>query len=473
MGIIGRKNEQMILQDCLDSKKSEFVVVYGRRRVGKTYLIKEFFDNRFSFYSTGVDNVKMSEELNYFNDSLMEYGSTESEVPKSWREAFSKLKRLLMEDNIQRDPVTNKRIIFLDELPWMDTPRSNFKPALDHFWNSFASSQKDIILIVCGSATSWIINNILSDKGGLYNRITRQLHLVPFTLCECEKLYKSNDINMTRDDMIISYMVFGGIPYYIDLFSRRLSLAQNIDTLIFSDNGQLHHEYNRLFKSLFRNADKHYKIISSLAKKRGGLTRKEIIAETKIGDGKHLTEALAELEQCGFIRKYKNYLKDKTGFYYQIIDSFTLFCHTFLLNGKITSWMKYLRTPGYNAWSGLAFEIVCLNHSNQIKHALGISGVESNEYAWRSKDSSPGAQIDLVIDRTDNVINICEAKHSENKYSLDARDVENLANKLSSFQEETKSKKALHLTMICSNGLSHNAYSSIVTNEINGDDLFI
>ena len=472
MAIIGRKNEQLILQDCLESNKSEFVVIYGRRRVGKTFLVKEFFDNRFSFYATGVDNVKLSEELEYFNDSLMEYGSKETDCPKSWREAFNRLKHLLMNDTILRDPITNKRIIFLDELPWMDTPRSNFRSALDYFWNSWASAQKDIIMIVCGSATSWIISNILSDKGGLYNRITRQIHLIPFTLGECKKFFDANNIIISKDDIITSYMVFGGIPYYLDLFSRRLSLTQNIDALIFNENGQLHYEYNRLFKSLFKNAEKHYAIINSLAKKRGGLTRTEIIKATKIGDGKHLTETLEELEQCGFIRKYKNFVKDKTNAYFQIIDPFTLFCHTFLLNEKINSWIKYIRTPAYNSWSGLAFEIVCLLHTAQIKHALGISGVDSFEYAWRSEKSSPGAQIDLVIDRMDNVINLCEAKHSNQKYSLDAKVADNLSNKLNAFQNETKSKKALHLTMICSNGLSYNNYSSIVTNEITGEDLF-
>ena len=242
MAIIGRKNEQLILQDCLESNKSEFVVIYGRRRVGKTFLVKEFFDNRFSFYATGVDNVKLSEELEYFNDSLMEYGSKETDCPKSWREAFNRLKHLLMNDTILRDPITNKRIIFLDELPWMDTPRSNFRSALDYFWNSWASAQKDIIMIVCGSATSWIISNILSDKGGLYNRITRQIHLIPFTLGECKKFFDANNIIISKDDIITSYMVFGGIPYYLDLFSRRLSLTQNIDALIFDENGQLHYE---------------------------------------------------------------------------------------------------------------------------------------------------------------------------------------------------------------------------------------
>lgn len=472
MSIIGRLYEQQILQDCLESKESEFLVVYGRRRVGKTYLIKEYFDNRFSFYATGVDNVKMAEELEYFSDSLAEYGSTDNSRISTWREAFSRLKKLLMSDNVIRDPITNKRIIFLDELPWMDTPKSSFRPALDHFWNSWASSQKDIILIVCGSATSWIINNILSDKGGLYNRVTRQIHLKPFTLGECEKYLKSKDINMSREDIITCYMIFGGIPYYLGLLSRRMSLAQNIDSLLFNENGQLHYEYNRLFKSLFRNAEKHYTIIKVLTEKRSGMTRKEIIEQTNICDGKLLTKALEELEQCGFIRKYKNISKDKKNAIFQIIDPFVLFCHIYLENKKISSWMKYIRTPSYNSWKGFAFEMVCTNHIPQIKSKLGISGVESTEYAWKSEHSSPGAQIDLVIDRADNVINICEAKHSNKKYVLDANEINNIENKIEVFQKETKTKKAIHPTMICFNGLSHNTYNSIIVSEINGDDLF-
>lgn len=472
MGIIGRLKEQQILQDCLESKRSEFIVVYGRRRVGKTFLIKEYFDNRFAFYASGVDNVSLSEELAFFNDSLVEYENVDGVSPKNWREAFGRLKKLLKSDDVVRDPVSNKRVIFLDELPWMDTPKSGFKAALDHFWNSFASSEKDIILIVCGSATSWIIDNILSDRSGLYNRITRQIHLQPFTLGECEDLYAENGIIMSRNDMLISYMVFGGIPYYLSMLSRRMSLAQNIDAQIFSQQGELRHEYDRLFRSLFRNGNKHMEIIKALSKRRYGMTRTEIIDATGLADGNLLTKSLKELEQCGFIRKYKNYVKDKKSAYYQIIDSFTLFHLTFLDTEKISSWIQHIKTPGYYAWCGLAFEILCLNHISCIKSALGISGIESTEYAWRSQSTHPGAQIDLLIDRADNVINICEMKFSEDEYELDAEYAANLEKKISVFQKETKPKKALHLTMICANGLAQNSYSGMVVNQISKDALF-
>lgn len=470
--MIGRKKETLYLSDCLESDHAEFLVVYGRRRVGKTYLIKEYFNDRFSFYATGVASTKTHEQLAYFYDSLKEYGNAPAHPLKSWREGFSALKELLSSEKIYRDPASGKRIVFLDELPWMDTPRSDFKSALDHFWNSYASAQKDLLLIVCGSATSWIIKNILADHGGFYNRVTRQIHLPPFTLSECEEYYRSRNISLGREDILESYMVFGGIPFYLSMYDRRLSLAQNIDTMLFEQSGQLYYEYDRLFHSLFRNAGKHLTLMNTLAKRSSGMTRVELIAASGIADGNLLTRALEELEQSGFIRKYRNYTKNKSGFYYQIIDPFSLFCIRFLNERKFSSWLKYIRTPSYNSWRGYAFELVCLCHINEIKSALGISGVESMVYAWRSKAKDGGAQIDMLIDRDDNVINVCEMKYSEAPFSIDGDYRKNLENKLRVFSRETGTKKALHLTMICAGGLEHNEHSQIVQNEISGEALF-
>ena len=471
--MVGRKEEQNILNNCLQSNRAEFLVVYGRRRVGKTYLIKEYFNNTFSFYATGLSNAKTKDQLKAFQGSLLEYGYHEKAIPKDWYEAFMRLKALLQKDEVKRDPVSGKKVVFLDELPWMDTPRSDFKSALEYFWNSWGSTQNDLLLIVCGSATSWIIDNLLGDKGGFYNRITRQIHLLPFTLGECEELYRTNNIPMTRQQMIESYMIFGGIPYYLNCFDKRLSLAQNVEELLFKQTGQLYYEYDRLLGSLFKKWERHAAIIDAVSHSKGGLTRVELAKNPSIRDGEPLTKALNELEQCGFIRKYKNYTKEKNGFYFQLIDPFMLFCFHFIKNREHESWMAYLNTPGYFSWCGNAFEMVCLLHINQIKKALGISGIETVEYAWRSTKSKPGAQIDLLIDRKDGVINICEAKYTMMPFVIDATYEEALRNKMYSFIEETSCKKALHLTMISSNGLSHNSYSGIVQNEITGDDLFL
>lgn len=473
MSILGRKKEQEILGDCLDSAQAEFVVVYGRRRVGKTYLVREYFNNEFAFFATGINEVNMKEQLDYFNDSLIEYGFEEKKAPESWREAFNRLKELLMQPDIKRDPITGKKVVFLDELPWMDTAKSGFKTALEHFWNSWGASQKDLLLIVCGSATSWIIQNVLGNHGGLYNRITRQIHLYPFSLRECEEFLQSKGFSLSRRDITDCYMVFGGIPYYLNLLNRRYSIVQNIDALLFQENGQLYYEYDRLFSSLYRNPQKHMEIIKALAKKSKGMTRTELIRDTKIADGGLLSKTIDELEQCGFIRSYRNYMKKEKEQYYQLIDPFVLFYQNFRVKKEYSSWTKYYGTPGYYSWRGNAFEILCLNHLPQIKAALGISGVETMEYSWRSSSAKKGAQIDLLIDRMDNVINVCEMKYSTEPFEIDAAYEEDLLHKLEVFQRETKNKKTLHLTLVCASGLERNKHSNIVINVITGDELFV
>lgn len=472
MNIIGRKDELNTLRDCLESKKPEFLLVYGRRRVGKTYLIKQFFSDRFSFYATGVPETNTRGQLRAFNESLIEYGADEKSIPKDWLEAFRRLKALLQKDDIYRAPATSKRVIFLDELPWMSTARSDFKMALDLFWNSWASSQPDLLLIVCGSAASWIIDNILMDTGGLYNRITRQIHLLPFSLSECEKLLSVGDGSITKKQVMDYYMVFGGIPYYINMFDHRLSVAQNIDRLLFKENGLLDKEYEMLFRSLFRKSEKHINVIEAIGKKKDGVLREELNQDSHLPSGETLTKVLRELEQCGFIRKYHDYKTSEQRFVFQIIDPFVLFSQMIRNNRNITSWVEYVNSPSYNSWKGNAFEILCLNHVCQIKKALGISGISSNEYAWRSRKQKPGAQIDLLIDRKDDIINICEIKYSDSEYTIDEAYSKELVNKMEVFRNETETKKALHITMITANGLKHNSYWNMVVNEITADELF-
>ena len=398
------------------------------------------------------------------------YGYKDKSLPADWFEAFARLRKLLESDKVYREPINNRRVIFLDELPWMDTARSDFKSSLDYFWNSWASSQEDLVLIACGSVTSWIITNLLSNKKGFHNRVTRRIHLAPFTLSECERLFGLNDIVMTRSQMIESYMFFGGVPYYLNLLDARLSLAQNVDEMCFKEWGALHDEYYSLFHSLFDKPEKHMAILNTLAKHKEGLTRADISKDKEIGGGSVLTKDLRELEECGFIRKFSTLGENES--FYQIIDPFTLFSIKFMESKKFDSWNEYINSPGYNSWRGNSFEIVCLNHINQIKAALGISGIETKEFAWRSKKHEKGAQIDLVISRKDGVINLCEMKYTNGEYALDAEEYEKLLNRLSQFQTESGAKEAIHVTMICGNKYKRNRYSNVIQNVITGDDLF-
>lgn len=472
MIIIGRKRERDILTRCLESRRPEFLVVFGRRRVGKTFLIREFFNDRFSFYTTGIPDEKTRNQLKGFNESLIDYGDEIKTIPKDWFEAFRRLRNVLEKETVWRDRSSGKRVVFLDETPWMDTARSDFKSAFDYFWNSWGSAQEDLLLIVCGSATSWIMINILDDKGGFHNRATKRMHVSPFCLGECEDFFKSNDIKISRDKIIESYMIFGGIPYYLNLYDKRMSLAQNVDELIFDSRGDLYNEYDHLFRSLFKKSDNHVKVIETIAKMRKGVQRKDIAGKSGVSDGEGLTKVLRELEQCGFIRQYKNAVTQKNGCIYQVIDPFVLFHLYNNRAGKINSWQAFIKSPEYYAWRGIAFETVCLGHIMQIKSALGITGVESVEYSWKSKKKEGGAQIDLLIDRRDDVINLCEMKCTDTEFEISNKYRYELINKVETFVEEVNPRKSIHITLITSGGFKRNEYSDVVQNIIEPDSLF-
>ena len=469
--IIGRKEEQQILHSAAQTENSEFVAVYGRRRVGKTYLIRETFGYKFTFQHTGLAKGNTKEQLFSFAISLRDAGYDDCPIPKSWLEAFSLLSTYL------KNSTDEKKIVFLDELPWMDTPRSNFISAFEHFWNGWASARKDIVLIICGSATSWIINKVINDHGGLHNRVTKQIALQPFTLKECEMFAQSKGLEMSRYQLAECYMVFGGIPYYWSLLEKGLSLAQNIDKIIFAKNGKLSNEFNQLYASLFKSPEQYIDIVTALGKKKVGMTREEIIAATDKYSNGALSKVLDELEYCGFIRKYNGFDKKSKQAIYQLIDNYTLFYFKFIQQNENNDehfWSASIDSAMHRAWSGLAFERLCMAHTQQIKAALGIAGVLSNVYSWRKEadETSDGAQIDLLIDRKDQVINLCEIKYSLSEFVIDAEYEQKLRNKKSAFINATNTRKAVHLTMVTTFGIKANAHSGIVQNEITLEDLF-
>ena len=470
--IIGRKEEQQILRSAVQSENSEFVAVYGRRRVGKTYLIRETFGYKFTFQHTGLAKGNTKEQLFSFAISLRDAGYDDCPIPKSWLEAFSLLSTYL------KNSTDEKKIVFLDELPWMDTARSNFISAFEHFWNGWASARKDIVLIICGSATSWIINKVINDHGGLHNRVTKQIALQPFTLKECEMFAQGKGLEMNRYQLAECYMVLGGIPYYWSLLEKGLSLAQNIDKIIFAKNGKLSNEFNQLYASLFKSPEQYIDVVTALGKKKAGMTREEIIAATDMYSSGTLSKVLDELEYCGFIRKYNGFDKKSKQAIYQLIDNYTLFYFKFIQQNENNDehfWSASIDSAMHRAWSGLAFERLCMVHTQQIKAALGIAGVLSNVYSWRKEadEISDGAQIDLLIDRKDQVINLCEMKYSLSEYAIDAEYEQKLRNKKSAFIDATNTRKAVHLTMVTTFGIKANAHSGIVQNEFKLDDLFV
>ena len=469
--IIGRKEEQRILLSAAQSEYSELIAVYGRRRVGKTYLIRETFGYKFTFQHTGLANAKTKDQLFSFAISLRDAGYDDCPTPQSWLEAFSLLSHFL------KNSTDEKKIIFLDELPWMDTSRSNFISAFEHFWNGWASARKDIVLIICGSATSWIINKVINDHGGLHNRVTQRIALQPFTLKECEMFVKSKGLEMNRYQIAECYMVLGGIPFYWNLLERGLSLAQNIDKIFFARNGKLANEFNLLYASLFKSPEQYIDVVTALGRKKVGMSREEIIPAIGKPSNGALSKVLDELEYCGFIRKYCGYGKKTKQAICQLGDNYTLFYFKFIRENKNNDehfWSASIDSATHRAWSGLAFERLCMAHTQQIKAGLGISGVLSNIYSWRKEadENGEGTQIDLLIDRNDQVVNICEMKYSLSEFSIDAEYERNLRNKKSAFIEATNTRKAVHLTMVTTYGIRHNSHSGIVQSEITLEDLF-
>ena len=467
--IIGRDYEKQVLNNIQNSRKSEFVAVCGRRRVGKTFLIKEFFEDKMLFQTAGLANEGIKRQIKSFYEDLLDYGlPKQPELPRDWIDIFMLLRKLIKQSSSER------KIILLDELPWMDTPRSGFVAALEHFWNSWASGRHDIVLIVCGSATSWMMDKLFNNHGGLHNRLTQRIFLEPFTLHESEQFLKWKGFTLSRYDIATGYMVMGGIPYYLDMLDSRMSLAQNIDNLLFRRNGALYNEFSNLYAALFRNSTDYITVVEAISQRKTGLSRSEIIEQTKLKSGKGLTVILQNLESCGFIRKYQHFMGTrKESTIYQLIDFFTLFHFHFLSKRKVTDWMSLQGKPEFYVWAGLTFELLAWQHLPQIKQKLGISGIKSEEYAWRYSDKQMGAQIDLIINRADQTINICEIKFSGIPFAITAEYEMNLRRKLTRFQEITKMRKSLQLTFITSFGLEYNSHSSIVNNEVTLDDLFL
>ena len=470
--IIGREAEIKHLDAIVSSKEAEFVVVYGRRRVGKTFLVNTYFDDKYTFKLTGLAKKGKREQLANFVTSLNRYTNGRKYTkPRTWYEAFDKLRDLL--ESVQTN---GKRVIFIDELPWMDSRGGNLVSALEHFWNDWAVTQNDIVLIVCGSATSWMTKKILKNRGGLHNRVTQKLYIRPFTLAECKKYLDSRGILMEDKEIAECYMIMGGIPFYLKNIRRGASLSQNVDEMFFAEKGRLDDEFNALYASLFDKPDNYIKVISALSSKNKGLTRDELIKATKMESSGDFTTILQDLIDCDFIRCYHSYgNKSKMGIY-QLIDPFSLFYYKFIKKYGGTDkpfWQYQIGTRRHDTWAELAFEQLCLNHHRQIEQALGIAGVITNVYSWQTPQAAEEKeQIDLIIKRADKVVNVCEMKFYDSDYSMKKKDYEDIERRVKAFRAANNVRMAIHPVLVTTFGLTNNQYSSIFQNTVTLKDLF-
>ena len=464
MQIVGRKREIAELTRLKGSNQAEFVALYGRRRVGKTWLVRNYFQDQFTFYTTGIARGNRKEQLKNFYKSICSYSKKTLKEPKDWYETFDLLKSVIKQSRQRR------KVVFLDELPWMDTQKSEFLKAIDLFWNSWGCMQSNLLFIVCGSAASWMVKNIIRDKGGLHNRLTCHLHLAPFTLSETKSYLHSQGLRWSDETVAECYMIMGGIPYYLHLLDRSMSLAQNVDRLFFAPNALLKDEFDTLYKSLFKKSEEYVKIIAALSKRRSGYTRDDIVKATGLSNGGGLTRRLDELEQCNFIRRYSP-IKGKTPIY-QLVDFYSLFYFLFL-DGKRRydrdAWLHLQATPRHNTWLGLSFERLCFAHVHAILKGLGITGTATNTYALLTSD----AQMDMVIERADKVTSLCEMKYSSRPYAMSAEEAKKIRHREDEIGVSFPTQKQVLVSLVTNRTPKKNEhYNNVISSSLTLENLF-
>lgn len=472
--LIGRKKEIDLLNAYAMSERAEFVAIYGRRRVGKTFLVNHVFKDKMAFSMTGIMNGNIEAQLFAFSDAMDSYGNPLEKRPENWYEAFQMLRHFLSGKSDTDKPC----VVFIDELPCFETWKSNFMNALGYFWNSWASLQPHLLLIVCGSSTSWMMRNVVDNHGGLHDRITHEMHLQTFNLHETETYLSRFGFPWDRLTILQTYMVTGGIPYYLSLMDHTESLAQNIDRLFFRDGGEMRREFDRLYKTLFAAPEPYISIVEALFQKKKGLTRDEISAALRIHANGNLTKMLQNLVDCDIIRFYR--VKNKTiasrNGIYQLTDLFSIFYLQFMKNSTTNPlfWTQSLNTPAVNSWMGLSFERICMAHVPQILQALRIDGIKTEYYSWRGVDeeSKQKAQIDLIIERADRMINLCELKYCNEPYALDKEEYEKYLNRMALFRQHTSYSGGIVPTFVTTFGMKRNSYAEHITSQITMDDLF-
>lgn len=476
--IVGRNKEIAELESIYNSDEAQLVAVYGRRRVGKTFLIDEALKGKITFRHAGLSPVDengkknlLKDQLKNFYNSLRLHGMPHGKCPTSWLDAF-----FMLEQHLQKEDNGTRQVVFLDELPWLDTPRSGFMTAFEAFWNGWGCHRDNLMVIVCGSANSWILDNLINNHGGLYGRTKYSIKLKPFSLKESDEFFNTRGILLSKYDILQSQMILGGIPYYLGYFKKGYSFAQNIDRLFWSDEAKLKDEFDRLFSSVFSNPDEMQRIIITLSKRRKGFTRGDLANTLGVNADGFFTKQLNALMASDFIQKYRPFGEAKND-YYKLIDPFCVFYCKFLKGGNNQDpyfWSNNQFSQSVVSWRGFAFEDFCFRQVAAIKRALGISGVNTEISAWslRGNDQNDGSQTDLVIKRKDNIVNLCEMKFYAEEYSADKEDNRKMLKRVEDLKKELPLKFTIHPTLVTTFGLKYNEYSGTFQNVVTIDDFF-
>ncbi len=474
--IIGRKQEIEELMSLYDSDESQLVAVYGRRRVGKTFLVDEALKGKITFRHAGLSPVDeagkknlLKDQLKHFYNSLRLHGMPKSKCPSSWLDAF-----YMLEEYLQEKDDGARQVVFLDELPWMDTPRSGFMTAFEGFWNGWGCHRDNLMVVVCGSANSWILDNFINNHGGLYGRTKCSIKLRPFTFKESDDFFRSKGVLLSQYDVLQSHMVLGGIPYYLGYFKKGYSFAQNIDRLFWSDEGKLKDEFDRLFSSVFAKPEEMKHIVLALSKNRKGIPRNILAATLGVDADGAFSKQLKALIESDFIQKYKPFGESRE--YYKLTDPFCIFYCKFVKGNDSQDpyyWSDNQFSQSVISWRGFAFEDFCFRQAEAIKRALGISGVSTEISAWAfaGNDSADGSQTDLLIKRKDNIVNLCEMKFYSEEYAVDKTAYKKMLKRIDDLKEQLPARFKIHPTLVTTFGLKYNEYSGTFQRVLTLEDL--
>ena len=472
--IVGREAEMEEMRRCYESDRSEFVIVYGRRRVGKTFLVDSFFDKKYDFAYVGGHQLSKAKQLRSFAKALKKYAGLKNQ-PKlhTWEDAFDAL-----EEYIETLSDEKRKVIFIDEMPWIDTPQSEFVEALEIFWNGWGARRTDIMLVASGSASSWMMDKLVENTGGLHARITNNIYIRPFTLKETEEYLLSRKIRWSRYQILQLYMIMGGIPFYLSLLDPAQTLIANIDRLFFRKNSELRTEFDELYNAIFNKSDKYLEVVNVLNNNHEGMTFSELQKLVTL-EGTRLTTVLRNLERCDFIISFRQFGNKSRGTLYRLADFYTLFYYKFisLTDGKDEKWWEHnYNSHSVEAWQGYTFELICLTHLEQIRQKLGISGISTSASSWRytpiKNEMARKAQIDLVIERGDRIINLCEMKFSVAPYTITNKYAEDFRTRLQLFLEKERTTNGIARTFVTTFGVVDGVNKDIVDSEIVADDLF-
>jgi AAA+ ATPase superfamily predicted ATPase len=404
---IGRKVEIAQLTALIDLPRPSIAVIYGRRRVGKSELIRHVTQGKNVLSFEGLEGQPKHKQIKNFLFQLSAQSNIREKNISDWPDALILLRTLTQD---------GQWIIILDEFQWMANYQNELVSVIKMIWEKYLSQNPDLTLILCGSIASFMKSKVLKSSA-LYGRTDYELNLHELNLSEISEFFPGKG----SDEVIDTAMLVGGIPKYLELISEYPSLYDALEPLAFSQDGFFKTEYDRLFASHFGKKPIFMKIIQTLATNPYGLTTGKLAKEMQVASGGTLCHQLDDLESAGFLHSIIPFDKPEGSKLrkYILMDAYVRFYHS-IIRGSMkettppnTQFHAIMSSPRYAAWAGMAFEFLCMRHHKEISRILGFHGIPytAGPFFQRKTLDTPGVQIDLLFERSDKILVLCEMKY--------------------------------------------------------------